>query len=346
MSRYSDPKYVDTTKMTDTYNVGQECQYKTVEDVLTKQGFRIDSVIDRGAFAVVFKANHIQNGTTVAVKMIEISPDLKKRKKDALINDIKNELYVLQKIRHPHIVLMITHFLIRVNTRDLLHIVMQFAEGGTLSKIANRFGPFDEESCRIWFAQMLDALVYMHTRFGMAHRDLKLSNILLDKDTDVLISDFGLSRVVWRQSRNGLMESKTFCGTPPYMAPEVREHEFVKKGYNAQKADVWALGVILFRLFNQEYPFNTNRQKVLKLMKARKWRFGKKTRHEPSDDLKDILTVMLEPEPSKRPEMKDLMAHKWVSHHFPGGKSSTPTSKLLHRKAEQVYRKSQNTKKT
>ena len=60
----------------------------------------------------------------------------------------------------------------------------------------------------------------MHEK-GIAHRDLKLHNILLDESNDVLISDFGLSRVVWRPSKGGLIECSTYCGTTPFLAPEV-----------------------------------------------------------------------------------------------------------------------------
>lgn len=317
-SEYTDPMLVETQKMTKTYIISPDRDLKTTEDVLTKEGYRMEEMIDSGAFATVFKAIHIQRKTVVAIKVIEIPPDLgsgqSNKKRTNVLSDIKNELFILEKSFHPHIIHLITHFLVQHPNREVLHIVMQLAEGGTLSKFLDKFGPFEENTCRVWFAQMVSALSFMHLKFGIAHRDLKLSNILLDRDNDILISDFGLSRVVWRKSRDGIMESKTFCGTPPYMSPELLDHMTSKQGYNAIKADVWALGVILFKLFNKEYPFPQKRSKAIRRMKAERWKWSQHIRHQPSADFVDIMKKLFQPDVSLRIDTRDLKEHKWIKH--------------------------------
>ena len=317
-TQYTDPMMVKTSQMTKTYNLSPSSQYKNTTDVLKKEGYKMGDKIDSGAFATVFKATHIKKGTVVAIKIIDVPPDLNseksKKKRAHFMSDIKNELFILEKSSHPHIIHLITHFLVRDTNRELLHIVMQYAEGGTLSNFSEKQGPFDEISCRVWFAQMLSALSFMHERHGIAHRDLKLSNILLDKDEDILISDFGLSRVVWRKSGEGILQSKTFCGTPPYMAPELLENYKDKQGYNAQKVDVFALGVILYKLFNKEYPFPQRRSKAIKKMKAKKYTWSPYIRHQPSAEFRDIIDKLFEPDVDKRPDMKTLKQHIWIQH--------------------------------
>ncbi|CAG2171420.1 unnamed protein product [Oppiella nova] len=177
--------------------------------------------IDSGAFASVEKAVVINTKVVIAVKKIEIPREVDdpktRNKRKSITTDIKNELFILQKIRHPHVIKLIQHFIIndRQTNKTIIYILMQFAPGGTLSSHCNANGPFDERMCQQWFAQMLSALSFMHSK-KMAHRDLKLSNILLNENMDVLVSDFGLSRVVWRQTQ-GTINSNTYCGTPPYM---------------------------------------------------------------------------------------------------------------------------------
>ena len=322
LSRYTDPKSVDPKKMTQTYEVGHNKQFKTAEDVLISKGFEMLQRLDSGAYAVVYKGKHIAKGTIVAIKVITIPQEWEEKRKKAVTTDIKHELYILAKIRHPYIIMMISHFMVSEEHRESLHIVMQLAEGGTLAKLSEKRGPFDEDSCRVWFAQMLSAMVYMHG-LGLAHRDLKLSNILLDKDNDILISDFGLSRLVWRKSRDGILESTTFCGTPPYMSPELLQYSRAKQGYNAQKADVWALGVILFKLFYHEYPFPKKLHKALIKMKERKVNKCNGMRHKPSDDLIDIIFEIFNPDPYKRPNLNELTSHNWVKRFFNDEQTNT-----------------------
>ena len=316
------PLDVKTTEMTDFYKVPSH-NYATEADVFKKIGYTLEEQIDSGGFATVYRGVHINKKLSVACKKMTIPPDVdaKSRKKRlSLLTDIKNELYVLQKIEHPNVIKMILHFIIVYKKQMTFYIMMQMAQGGNLSNKLEEFGPFNEKECKRWFAQILSGLKYMHSR-GIAHRDLKLPNILLDETQDVLISDFGLSRLLGRQSVDEVLLSKTYCGTPPYMAPEVLEipikkMEFVE--YNAFVADIWSCGIILFKLFNKRYPFSFARGQVKAIthMKARKWHFERRLNKAPTDSLKDIMNKLLEPEPTNRISMEKLVAHEWIRQTF------------------------------
>lgn len=122
--------------------------------------------------------------------------------KKSLVVDMKNELFVMEKVNHPFIVRLYRHFIIN----EYLFIFMQMANGGTLSKFVNDYGPLSEKESKIPFAQILSGVAHMH-KLNIAHRDLKLSNILLLKNDDnqynVLLTDFGLSRVAY-SNKDGL----------------------------------------------------------------------------------------------------------------------------------------------
>ena len=313
----TDPMLVKTSQMTQTFFIGEEHKFKTEIDVIHANGYRIEGHIDQGAFASVDKAVHIEKNFVVAIKRVTIPA--RRRDRDNVMSDVKNELFILETVRHQHIIRLITHFIVKSTTNEQIFIVMQYAEGGTMSSFLDRNGPFNEQSCCVWFAQILDALSYMHEEKKLAHRDLKLANILLDENKDVLVADFGLSRVARGEEDDPLM-SKTFCGTIPYMAPELLTKEKKAYGsfkYNAQAVDVWALGVILYKLFNRQYPFNiNNRRRCLRKMKKKDWKFVRHTLNEPSAHFTNILQGIFEPYPENRATMKELKEHDWVRHMF------------------------------
>lgn len=93
------------------------------------------------------------------------------------------------------------------------------------------------------FAPILRAVNYLHSQ-GIAHRDLKLTNMLVDREFRVKLIDFGFAD-------NTRRTLKAYCGTPSYMAPELVQ----KKEYVGTAVDIWALGVVLFKMLTGEYAF-------------------------------------------------------------------------------------------
>ncbi len=87
--------------------------------------------------------------------------------------------------------------------------------------------------------------MYLHSQ-GIAHRDIKLENVLLDADLNIKLIDFGFST-----QQTSPKKAKLFCGTPSYMAPEIVS----RIEYLGQPADIWAAGVLLFCLLNGYFPF-------------------------------------------------------------------------------------------
>ena len=110
------------------------------------------------------------------------------------------------------------------------------------TKIGRRF---EEEEAKMLFRQTVEAMDYLHKK-NVAHRDIKLENILLDESHKIKIIDFGFSVTTQKDKLLNI-----FCGTPSYMSPEIA----TKKDYHGWHADVWALGVLLFVFLCGKFPF-------------------------------------------------------------------------------------------
>ncbi|XP_019174212.1 PREDICTED: CBL-interacting serine/threonine-protein kinase 7-like [Ipomoea nil] len=131
----------------------------------------------------------------------------------------------------------------------------------------------------------------------LTHCDIKPQNLLLDKDGNLKISDFGLSALP-EQIRNGLLH--TACGTPAYTAPEV----MIRKGYDGAKADAWSCGVILFAFVAGYLPFDDNNiSNMYRAIRSRAFQFPdwitKSTR--------SIIFRLLDPNPVTRMSIEELM---------------------------------------
>ena len=122
---------------------------------------------------------------------------------------------------------------------------MEYAGSGDLLQYVKKRKRLSEEESRRIFKQIVYGLAHCHCR-SVLHRDIKLDNILLDKNGDVKICDFGVSRVIKRSQR--ITEQ---CGTPAYIAPEI----ISDRGYSGFDADIWSLGVLLFAMVSGTVPF-------------------------------------------------------------------------------------------
>lgn len=262
--------------------------------------YEVGRLLGCGAFAKVYYGRNVGNGQSVAIKVI----NKKKIAGTSLMSNIKREITIMRRLRHPNIVRLYEV----LASKSKIYFVMEYVKGGELfAKVAK--GRFSEDLARKCFHQLISAVGYCHSR-GVYHRDIKPENLLLDENGDLKVSDFGLSAVKDHQisqgQGQGLLLLHTLCGTPAYVAPEI----LTKKGYQGSKVDVWSCGVVLYVLTAGYLPFNDPNlmamyKKIYKgEFKCPKWM---------SSDLKRFLSRLLDTNPTTRITIDQITRDPWFT---------------------------------
>jgi serine/threonine protein kinase len=162
----------------------------------------------------------------------------------------EREVRVILKMQHPGVI-KVFDFL---NDSDFLYLVMELVTGDTLLSKLLGPGSIGEDVAKSIFKQLLVTVSYIHSQ-GIAHRDLKLENVLMDAKGHIKIVDFGFSRSA--QSPGELFQ--TSCGSPAYAAPEIIE----QRRYEGTRADMWSLGVMLYGMVVGTLPWRGNNQHLI-----------------------------------------------------------------------------------
>eukprot|EP01064_Diplonema_japonicum_P013016 TRINITY_DN2038_c0_g1_i1.p1 TRINITY_DN2038_c0_g1~~TRINITY_DN2038_c0_g1_i1.p1 ORF type:complete len:889 (+),score=174.82 TRINITY_DN2038_c0_g1_i1:89-2668(+) len=212
-----------------------------------------------------------------------------------------NEVEILKKIKdHPNIVKFYDSFTEREGSTNILHIVMEYCEGGDLAQfLKDRKKPswIDNVTLERWCRQLLEAVDHLH-ELNILHRDLKTANVFVTKDNNLKVADFGISRSLSRTQC-----ATTMVGTPYYMAPEVVNLN-VQNGYNA-KSDVWSVGVIAYELCSLDLPFpGANVLAVANgIMSNRPAALPDHIPHK----IKELTSEMMQTAASKRPSIDEVL---------------------------------------
>ncbi|OAD05302.1 hypothetical protein MUCCIDRAFT_13818, partial [Mucor lusitanicus CBS 277.49] len=193
--------------------------------------------VGQGKFSRVMLSTHCLTKKQVAVKIID------KRVHDyRVMSRLVREISLMEALDHPNIVRLYETY----ETTDSMYLVMEYVEGYNLDEfLQQRGGKLPENQARDIFRQMAAAMDYCHSRW-VVHRDLKAPNILLTRDLQVKIADFGLG------NRYGRRRLKTICGSMLYYSPEIINGQ----GYTGPEVDCWCLGVSLYRMTVGEEPFH------------------------------------------------------------------------------------------
>jgi formylglycine-generating enzyme required for sulfatase activity/class 3 adenylate cyclase len=197
--------------------------------------YEILSRIGMGGMGVVFKAHDRETGEIVALKALK--PEIADQAH--LIEGFRNELRLARRITHKN-VCRIYDF---TRTDDIAFISMEFVEGESLRQVLNRFGALGFRKGLKIADQMCDGLAEAHAQ-GIVHCDLKPENFMIDEFGNVKLMDFGLAQLLREGSASGV-------GTPSYMAPEQ-----TRGGLSDQRADIYALGLVLFEVFTGVAAFS------------------------------------------------------------------------------------------
>lgn len=257
--------------------------------------YELGHLLGRGNFAKVYHARCLGGGDPVAVKVL----DKAGLAATGMASRLLREVSAMRRLSHPNVLRL--HEVLA--TRSRIYLVMELAPGGDLlSKIAalpRRRLP--EHAVRRVFGQLVAALSYCHAR-GVAHRDVKPQNVLLDGNGALKVSDFGLSALPDSLRDDGRLH--TACGTPAYAAPEVLR----RKAYDGAKADAWSCGVILFVLLAGHLPFDdANITDMCRRAHRREFQFPEWV----SQPARWLVNRLLDPNPVTRVAVETLTTHPW-----------------------------------
>eukprot|EP00727_Mastigamoeba_balamuthi_P013524 m51a1_g8795 putative myosin light chain (428) ;mRNA; f:239348-242860 len=260
--------------------------------------YELGKQLGDGESSVVHLATERETGRKVAVKVCQ-----KRCHEDdpKQMLRLQREVENMAKLKHPHIVELIETF----SSSQQLFVVLEYLSGGDLYGAIIDKGCFTEVDAADVLKQLLSGTAYMHQN-GVAHRDLKPENLMLVGNVPwlyVKIADFGLSKDF------NCSRLSTQLGSPAYIAPEIL---FGNK-YDCS-CDIWSLGVILYALLSGTLPFvEQNEQALFTSILQAAFDFYDPAWNDISPEAKDLITNMLQKDPTKRPTAEQCLAHPWLS---------------------------------
>ncbi|OQR73948.1 RAC serine/threonine-protein kinase-like, partial [Tropilaelaps mercedesae] len=252
---------------------------KNSSSKITLDNFEFLKVLGKGTFGKVVLCREKASAHLYAIKVLKKQVVIAK---DEVAHTL-TENRVLQTISHPFIIALKYSF----QDAHRLFFVIEYVNGGELFFHLSRERVFGEEKTRFYGAEILLALEYLHAQ-GIIYRDLKLENLLLDREGHIKIADFGLCKEDIIYGRT----TRTFCGTPEYLAPEVLDDTDYGRA-----VDWWGLGVVMYEMVCGRLPFyNRDHDVLFELILADEVRFPPGL----GPDACNLLTGLLTKEPSKR----------------------------------------------
>jgi calcium-dependent protein kinase len=254
----------------------------------------LNTTLGEGSYGFVKLATRNTDGARRAIKIIP-------KKRIKRLETLAREISIMKQIDHPNIVNLYEVF----EDNQYIYLPMEVCEGGELFDKIIEMGHFSEQVACNLFIQMISSIAYLHSK-EIVHRDLKPENFLFSHksiSSPLKLIDFGLAKSVSTQSK---MSTKT--GTCYYVSPEVLA------GPYDLKCDIWSLGVILYMMLSGYPPFDGDSDReILEAVKSSQLKFNDPVWDAISSEAKDLLTHLLDRNPTSRFTSQQVLAHPWFT---------------------------------
>jgi len=295
----------------DAAQASQQSMISQAEEIAQKNFFSKYAVEDpnfaKGSYGKVILARDFK-GKQVVIKMIPVNVANKW---------IYHELEAGKRLSHPNIAKLVD----QLSTNNFHYLVFEFFKGLELYELleTQEFRPVDESDVKYICRQLFSALDHCH-RVGISHRDIKLENILVNRQLRLNVVDFGLCGVntsqefeysMLQKNFNSVL-SREFVGSENYTAPEIVK----RASYNPFKVDVWSCGIVLYSLLFGQFPWDDISKFIgpstdPSQLEQPRIRFPKDV--PVSDAAKQLLVQMLTVHPDKRISVQEILVSEWLS---------------------------------
>lgn len=258
------------------------------------KSYILKEVIESGTTSHVYEAIDTRSKKTVAIKVISRKRYVGIEKKEIREDRILREALVSYLLTHKHIVSLREFFY----TDEYFYLVFDYVKGEQLLKKIVRNRKLSESLARKYFKQILSALSYCHSHH-LVHRDIKIENILIDRNDNAVLIDFGLCNFFEKDGYLG-----TFCGSLYFAAPELLSGSL----YEGPEVDIWSLGVVLYVMVCGKVPFDDKSMHLL----YKKIMDGAISLDGVSNNVASLLKQMLEPDRRARITISEIYKHPWI----------------------------------
>lgn len=287
-----------------------EADLPAIGSILDK--YRIEELLGRGGFAVVYRATHLLLRRAVAIKLLR--PRII-QKDPSFARLLCEEARYAARINHPNVVRVqdVTH------SPEITYVVMEYIDGSTLARVIEKNGPLPSKRVLRIALDIASGLRAGHEQ-GLIHRDIKPANVLITRGGVAKIVDLGLahpfanpdggSSSVPGESSSTIASRLPVVGTPAYMAPE----QSLNPGEVDFRADVYALGITMFHAATGQIPFNAREPaRCIELHRTHPVPRPESIHAGIPRIVADLIVEMMAKKPSDRPGSYDVLIDRIVA---------------------------------
>jgi|UniRef100_A0A6C0BL70 serine/threonine protein kinase len=270
-----------------------------------------DDWLGTGSFATVYKGYHEQSHQPVAIKEVNLARIKRYPNYEQVMRSLSSEIRTMKLLHHPNILQLIDV----IEEHNMLYLILEYCNNGDLVSYLqkqtlgfHKTTGLSESETHYIGVQLFKAIKYMHS-IGVAHRDLKPHNILLQRESEtddpdhfqIKVGDFGFATVLSAQ----LLE--TMCGSPLYMAPEVLRAEKY-----TSSADLWSYGIILYELLVGRSPFKARNLIELTNIHSRVSQIYLPTNIFVTRECRELICSLLVMNTRERMQWNEFINHPWL----------------------------------
>lgn len=226
------------------------------------------------------------------------------------LKKITAEFCIGSALHHPNIIKTLEI----IEERGKFYEVMEYAQHDLFTILGS--GKMNKSEKMCWIKQILKGVDYLHS-IGLAHRDLKLENVVIDEEQTVKLIDFGTASVFsyqpQREDGGEVLMSSGLVGSDPYLAPEIIRSERTQEAYDPRLGDLWAIGIIWLCLEFHQFPWKIARGTVDESFRTYELSNGERLAQVEPQEAHRLVKKLISLKPKERGKVGEVLEDRWLS---------------------------------